>query len=73
MPLVHALELNAVAYDGPAGVELTAHWSWAGDLLDEADVRTLAEAWFRALRGLVRHAGTAWPVVSRRPTSRWCY
>ncbi|MFG3003155.1 amino acid adenylation domain-containing protein, partial [Streptomyces calvus] len=56
MPLRHLIEVNAMTHDGEQGPELMASWSWAGGLLDEDDVRELAEAWFRALRALVQHA-----------------
>ncbi|PWW60407.1 non-ribosomal peptide synthetase [Actinokineospora spheciospongiae] len=62
LPVAHALEVTAVTVDHPGGPVLTATWSWPGDLLGEADVRELAEAWSTALRGLVRFAagtGTA--------------
>ncbi|MEV4440247.1 amino acid adenylation domain-containing protein, partial [Streptomyces sp. NPDC049577] len=52
MPLAHALELNALAQDGPDGPELVAHWSWASGLLDAGDVEELAAAWFAALRAV---------------------
>ncbi|GAB2610875.1 hypothetical protein GCM10027168_49720 [Streptomyces capparidis] len=52
MPLAHLLEVNAVTHDGPGGPRLTAHWTWAPSLLDEAAVRELAEDWFAALRAV---------------------
>ena len=55
MPLLHVLEVNALALEGSAGVELTALWSYAPALVDEASVRELAECWFAALTALVRH------------------
>ncbi|MGC9382630.1 amino acid adenylation domain-containing protein, partial [Streptomyces sp. MH13] len=54
-PLLHALDVNAVAVDGADGPVLSATFSWAGGLLDEAEVRELAERWLRALETL---AGT---------------
>ncbi|MFD0684689.1 non-ribosomal peptide synthetase [Actinomadura fibrosa] len=53
--LVHAVEVNAHTRDLPGGPELSATWTWAGGLLDEAAVRDLADRWFAALRGLVAH------------------
>ncbi|WP_329088596.1 non-ribosomal peptide synthetase [Actinomadura citrea] len=53
MPMAHALEVNALTRDLPAGPVLSATWTWPGGLLDSADVRELAEGWFAALRGLV--------------------
>ncbi|WP_086821424.1 non-ribosomal peptide synthetase [Allokutzneria sp. NRRL B-24872] len=52
----HTLEINAAAVDDAEGPRLRVTWSWAGDLLSETAVARLAEAWFDALRGLVRHA-----------------
>ncbi|MGE6735174.1 amino acid adenylation domain-containing protein, partial [Streptomyces sp. NPDC059900] len=56
MPLPHALDVNAVTEDRPDGPRLTAGWSWPGALLDEADVRDLADSWADVLRALVTHA-----------------
>ncbi|TDD88147.1 amino acid adenylation domain-containing protein [Actinomadura darangshiensis] len=53
MPMAHALEINAVTRDLPAGPVLSATWTWPGGLLDAGDVRELADGWFAALRGLV--------------------
>ncbi|MEW2045162.1 amino acid adenylation domain-containing protein [Streptomyces sp. NPDC005476] len=59
MSLPHAVELNAATEERPDGPRLVAHWSWPGELLDEARLRDLADTWFRALRALVAHtAGT---------------
>ena len=55
MPLAHALEVNALTLDGPAGAELSATWSWAPALLSDQEVRDLAQRWFQALEALVRH------------------
>ena len=46
MPLAHIIEINALTVDGVAGPLLSARWSWASSLLDEEDVRALAECWF---------------------------
>ncbi len=56
MPMSHALTLNALTEDRPAGPELSAHWAYAAGLLTEDEVRELAESWFRALTALVRRA-----------------
>ena len=56
MPLAHVIEINALTLDGADGPRLTANWTWAAALLDEAAVRDLAETWFRALTALTRHA-----------------
>ncbi|MGC9501999.1 amino acid adenylation domain-containing protein, partial [Streptomyces sp. WG7] len=50
--LPHALEINAIAKDGPEGPVLSATFAWAGGLLGEAEVRELAERWLRALETL---------------------
>ncbi|MEV5831906.1 condensation domain-containing protein, partial [Spirillospora sp. NPDC052242] len=59
MPMAHALEINAITRDLPDGPVLSATWTWPGELLDGADVRELADAWFTALRGLVAHVTAA--------------
>ncbi|MFJ3102654.1 amino acid adenylation domain-containing protein [Streptomyces sp. NPDC086835] len=56
LPLAHAVEVNALTLDEPAGPRLTATWTFAGRLLDEPAVRDLGETWFRALNALVTHA-----------------
>ncbi|MFJ1598144.1 amino acid adenylation domain-containing protein [Streptomyces sp. NPDC088261] len=53
----HALGINVVTEDRPEGPVLAAHWSWPAGVLDEEDVRDLAETWFRALEALVARAG----------------
>ena len=58
-PLSHTLQLNAITLDGAAGPELNATWSWAGELLDERDVRELGEDWHAALRAIAEYASRA--------------
>ncbi|WP_308282349.1 non-ribosomal peptide synthetase [Streptomyces lichenis] len=53
--LAHGLEVNSMVRDTPGGPSLEAVWSWAPRLWDEEPVRALAEQWFQAVRGLVRH------------------
>ncbi|MEU5883556.1 amino acid adenylation domain-containing protein [Spirillospora sp. NPDC047279] len=53
--LVHAVEVNAHTRDLPGGPELTATWTWAGELFGEDEIRALADRWSAALRGLVAH------------------
>ncbi|GAA1797265.1 amino acid adenylation domain-containing protein [Actinomadura chokoriensis] len=53
--LVHAIEVNAHTRDLPGGPELSATWTWAGDLFDAAAIEDLAGRWYAALRGLVAH------------------
>ncbi|MER6447372.1 amino acid adenylation domain-containing protein [Streptomyces venezuelae] len=54
-PLRHALSVTPVTEDRADGPRLVADWLWADELLGEAEVRELAEAWFAALRALVTH------------------
>ncbi|WP_333767774.1 amino acid adenylation domain-containing protein [Streptomyces sp. IBSBF 2435] len=55
-PLPYPIEVNAVTQDGPGGPRLVADWSWAASLLTEDEVRDLADAWFDALRAIIRCA-----------------
>ncbi|MFB9894145.1 condensation domain-containing protein, partial [Planobispora takensis] len=57
LALPHALEVNALTRDTPAGPCLRATWSWAGRLYTRERVRELAEAWAAALTGLSLHTG----------------
>ncbi|WP_460068187.1 amino acid adenylation domain-containing protein [Streptomyces sp. YKOK-I1] len=56
LALAHAVEVNAVTYDGVEGPGLHAGWAWADGVLSEGEVRELAELWFEALEGLAVHA-----------------
>ncbi|MFJ9041559.1 amino acid adenylation domain-containing protein [Streptomyces sp. NPDC102406] len=72
-PLRQPLDVVAVAEDRPGGPVLIADWTWAGALFDEADVRELAETWFRALTSLAAHAkrpGSSGRVPSEFPLVR---
>jgi non-ribosomal peptide synthase protein (TIGR01720 family) len=69
MPVAHSLDLNAQTQDHPDGPRLIAAWSWPKDLFDEADVRELAQAWFRALTVLVTRASGQGPVPARSRTT----
>ncbi|WP_346012550.1 condensation domain-containing protein, partial [Streptomyces sp. SID3343] len=53
--LAHGLEVNSMIRDTPDGPWLEAVWTWAPDVWPEQHVRALAEQWFQAIRGLVRH------------------
>ncbi|MEU2297996.1 amino acid adenylation domain-containing protein [Streptomyces antibioticus] len=53
--LAHGLEVNSMVRDAPDGPVLEAVWTWAPDLWREQHVRVLADHWFQAIRGLVRH------------------
>ena len=57
MPVAHALEINAIVHDRPAGPELTTTWTYPTGLFTEADVADLAQAFFTALTGVAEHAG----------------
>jgi amino acid adenylation domain-containing protein/non-ribosomal peptide synthase protein (TIGR01720 family) len=56
MPMAHSLDLNAQTQDHPDGPRLVAAWAWPDGMFDEADVRDLAEGWFRALTSMVDRA-----------------
>ena len=64
MPLAHAIEVNALTLEGPAGARLQRDWSWAPALLSDADAQDLAQGWFAALEALVRHATRPAPAVA---------
>jgi len=49
LPLAHAVTLNALSHEHADGQRLRAMWSWAGDLLTEAEVRDLADEFTTAL------------------------
>ena len=65
--------MNALTEDHADGPRLAAAWSWPGDLLDEDDVRELAETWFqRRWTALAAHAESRrGRRAHARPTSRW--
>ncbi|MFI9550703.1 amino acid adenylation domain-containing protein [Nonomuraea endophytica] len=48
LPLPHCLEINAVLREGPT---LHVQWTWAAELLTEAEVSRLAGLWHDELRG----------------------
>ncbi|MGW2155844.1 amino acid adenylation domain-containing protein [Nonomuraea sp. NPDC001699] len=59
LPLPHQVEVNAITQDSADGPRLVAIWTWAAEAVSEEAVRSLAERWFQALRGLVAHASAA--------------
>ncbi|MFF4054731.1 amino acid adenylation domain-containing protein [Streptomyces sp. NPDC001668] len=59
----HALDLNAVVHDTPAGPRLVADWSWPDGVLTETEARELAEAWFAALTALTDRAARTGPAA----------
>ncbi|MFC0111607.1 condensation domain-containing protein [Kibdelosporangium aridum] len=56
MGLPHALEVNAIVQDTPDGPVLTLIVEWPGDLLGEAEIEQLGQAWLDMLSGLARQA-----------------
>ncbi|MFI5606844.1 non-ribosomal peptide synthase/polyketide synthase [Amycolatopsis sp. NPDC051903] len=52
----HALTVNALAEEQPAGPALAVYWSWPAAVASAGTVRDLADTWFRALGALVRLA-----------------
>ncbi|VEG55906.1 peptide synthetase [Mycolicibacterium aurum] len=64
-----ALEINAVAEDGPDGTVLSATLAWPDGLLDSADIDDLAHLWRDALTALTRcealngHTPSDFPLV----------
>ncbi|MEU4210579.1 amino acid adenylation domain-containing protein [Streptomyces sp. NPDC026206] len=56
LALTHVVEVNALTQEHPDGPRLLASWTWPRRLLGEADVRELADGWFRALGALIEHA-----------------
>nr|WP_306306812.1 non-ribosomal peptide synthetase [Nocardia brevicatena] len=55
MALPAVLDINAIAEQGPDGLELDATWEFASLVLDAADVDELAGLWVRALRAFAGH------------------
>ncbi|MFI1993773.1 non-ribosomal peptide synthase/polyketide synthase [Actinoplanes sp. NPDC020271] len=55
-PLPHVLELNAGTSETADGPVLSATFTWAGDLLTEAETAALADIWISALGGLAAWA-----------------
>ncbi|MBE1160651.1 non-ribosomal peptide synthetase [Dyella acidiphila] len=55
-PLSHAITLNTAIVEAPAGAQLQANWSWAGELFDEHELHTLAQRWFGELDALAKAA-----------------
>ncbi|MEU6862773.1 condensation domain-containing protein [Streptomyces sp. NPDC046876] len=63
MPMAHAVEVNAFVLESADGPVLHADWAWADGVHDEAEVRALAEGWFRMLGALVVHADRTGPAA----------
>ncbi|MCM6773182.1 amino acid adenylation domain-containing protein [Nocardia sp. CDC159] len=56
MPMVSALEVNAVVVDGDAGPELSVVFGFAAGVITAPEVRELAELWSAAVEGIARCA-----------------
>ncbi|MGC5403609.1 amino acid adenylation domain-containing protein [Streptomyces sp. DT225] len=56
LPVLSALEINAVAADTPDGEELTAYLAFPTGVLSREEVTELAGLWVRALTALAKHA-----------------
>ncbi|MER7056138.1 amino acid adenylation domain-containing protein [Streptomyces sp. NPDC000351] len=56
MPVLSALEINAVATATPAGDQLTAYFGFPTGVLSRDEVTELAGLWVEALTALARHA-----------------
>ncbi|MEE1739792.1 amino acid adenylation domain-containing protein [Streptomyces sp. BE147] len=54
--LPHAVDANAIVQDLPDGPELILTLEWPDDLLDEAEIERLGQAWLDMLSGLARQA-----------------
>jgi non-ribosomal peptide synthase protein (TIGR01720 family) len=59
MPVAHVLEEDAIVEDGPDGPELSVGLSWPRHLLDETEVRDLADGWVAMLTGLATQGDAA--------------
>ncbi|MCZ4516174.1 amino acid adenylation domain-containing protein [Streptomyces sp. ActVer] len=58
MPVLSALEINAVATNTRRGDALTAYFGFPTGVLSRDEVAELAELWVQALTALARHAAT---------------
>ncbi|WP_405783771.1 amino acid adenylation domain-containing protein [Streptomyces sp. NBC_00859] len=58
MPVMSALDINAVVTEGTAGAQLGAVFSFPAGLLGSHDVHELASLWVDALRALAHHVRT---------------
>ncbi|NGO74474.1 amino acid adenylation domain-containing protein [Streptomyces sp. YC504] len=56
MPVLSALEINAVATDTGAGEQLTAYFGFPTGVLTRQEVTELADLWLQALTALAHHA-----------------
>ncbi|MFC8419577.1 amino acid adenylation domain-containing protein [Streptomyces sp. NPDC057236] len=56
MPVRHAVQVDVVVHERPTGPELTAVLSWPDGVLEEGELRALADRWRVALQGFAAHA-----------------
>ncbi|RNL78040.1 non-ribosomal peptide synthetase [Halostreptopolyspora alba] len=59
MPVLSALEINAVATPAAGGDELTAYFGFPTGVLSRGEVNELVGLWVEALTGLAQHAATS--------------
>ncbi|MEU0530190.1 amino acid adenylation domain-containing protein [Amycolatopsis tolypomycina] len=52
MAVPAVLTVNAALEDGPRGLRLVAHWSWAGNCLTDEEAHELADGWAAAVAAL---------------------
>src|SRR5690606_37250665 len=52
------VDINAVVSDGSDGPQLGATFAFVSSVLDEADVRRLADLWVQALEALASHVAS---------------
>ncbi|MBM7173689.1 AMP-binding protein, partial [Streptomyces sp. G44] len=62
VPLGHAVEIDALALEGPDGLRLEATFSYAEGVLTESEVRELARLWREAIAVLARETEEGGPV-----------
>ncbi|WPO71415.1 non-ribosomal peptide synthetase [Streptomyces sp. KN37] len=62
VPLGHAVEIDALAMEGPDGLRLEATFSYAEGVIAEGEVRELARLWREAVAVLVRETEEGGPV-----------
>ncbi|MBF6354171.1 amino acid adenylation domain-containing protein [Nocardia higoensis] len=55
MALPAVVDVNAIAEEGPDGLELEATWEFAAQILGVADIEELADLWVQALRAVAEH------------------
>lgn len=56
MPVLHGLELSALAVENAGTVRLETTWAWPSGLFDESDIHALSARWDRAVEALTAGA-----------------